>query len=78
MNDYTGLPQVKLAKADFSDRFGQATWCRGVGIARVGPGFALRVNIDPDQTTPEVVQAGRYNGVPLHVVKMSGYQARQD
>ena len=64
------------AKRKLVARIGEAGWCRGVGLAPgKGGGFSLRVNVDPERAD-EADLPEELDGVPIQVVRISGYRAR--
>lgn len=70
------IQTVQIAKDHFATRFEHAPWCRGVGIGRKGGRLVLRVNVDPDAVLPPEVRDDSFEGVPIEVVRISGYKAR--
>jgi hypothetical protein len=70
------LERARKAKERFVAAFGQEAWCRGIGLAPAGSGFAIRLNVDPD-TAPPLDQLPReFEGITVEVVPIRGYEPR--
>ena len=68
------LEQARRAKDQLASTYGDAPWCRGYGIAPLGEGFALRVNVAPG--TPSTTVPRLIDGVPVLAVEIEGYKPR--
>jgi hypothetical protein len=70
------LERVRKAKSHFAKEYGSQDWCTGIGIARGPQGFELRVNVDPAWRTRLTDLPSEVDGVPIQIVYIDSYRAR--
>lgn len=69
---------LQRAKRSLGHKFGHCEWFRGVGIVPVDDGLALRLNVAPNADIAENEIPATYYNIAVHVVKMGGYELRND
>jgi hypothetical protein len=76
--DKNSEPQrAQKAKAQLASRYGEADWCRGIGIAPGEEGgLALRINVAPGALAAGLSLPSEVDGFPLQVVTLKGYDKR--
>jgi hypothetical protein len=57
-------------------RYACEPWFRGVGVALLGEGFGLRLNVASDLDVARVALPRDVDGLPVEVVRVNGFVAR--
>jgi hypothetical protein len=72
------LAVAQRVKLELHERYGQAAWFRGIGLAPRGSGFAVRLNVAPESKGQMADVPSEVQGVPIEVVVMGTYSPRDD
>jgi hypothetical protein len=72
----TSLAAARRAKAALQEKYRDAAWLRGVGIAPAASGFHVRLNVDPETGPPVEELPEEIEGVPIEVLRTPGYRPR--
>jgi hypothetical protein len=76
MSSRDRLDAVRRAKDLCLREFSSEPWFRGAGVAKGEQGYILRVNVSPGSRLPDSLASGQYEGVPVEVIEISGYERR--
>jgi len=68
---------LRRAKEALKDAYGGRSWFRGVGIAPLGSGLALRLNVDPTANLSADEIPKMFRGYKVDVVYIRAYEPRR-
>ena len=69
---------VRRAKRSLLRKYEDREWFRGVGVVPVNDGLALRLNVAADADIADDEIPASYYRIPVQVVKMTGYELRNN
>lgn len=76
MSGHQDIEVVQDAKRKLMALYEKCAWYRGAGIVPAEGGFGLRLNVDPDDPTPEESLPHECDGIPVEIVRIGHYRPR--
>lgn len=70
------LAAARRAKQHAQERYGRASWFRGVGLVPHGDGLAVRLNVAPTERGEAPALPKELEGIPVEIVYTKGYSRR--
>jgi hypothetical protein len=76
MSESTNIDAARRAKLLLQQKYQNADWLRGIGIAPGAAGFTIRINVDPEIGPDPSEFPSECEGVPVEVLRTKGYGPR--